>query len=147
MPTASGVASVETVSAIPPPRPLAWVGAPSDSPTMSSLPSSTCPEQAESSAAMLKTIADRMRASLRRVGARSTHIANRENDFLHRLSIIDYNMLNIAPWLMRPNEGTAAGETQIFIGRADERARLDALVEARRIVAVVGASGIGKSAL
>jgi len=48
---------------------------------------------------------------------------------------------------MRPNEGTAAGETQIFIGRADERARLDALVEARRIVAVVGASGVGKSAL
>ena len=97
MPTALGTASVEMVSAMPPPRPLAWVGAASDSPTMSSLPSSTWPAQAERSAPNVKRSTDRMRASLRVVAARGTHIANRKNDFLNHLSIIDYSMLNIAP--------------------------------------------------
>jgi hypothetical protein len=48
---------------------------------------------------------------------------------------------------MRPNEGTAAVETQLLMGRAAERARLIALVERERVVAVVGAAGVGKSAL
>jgi hypothetical protein len=48
---------------------------------------------------------------------------------------------------MRSSEGTAAGETQTLIGRAGERARLLALVERERVVAVVGPAGVGKSAL
>ena len=48
---------------------------------------------------------------------------------------------------MRKSEGTAAGETQTLIGRKSERARLCALVERERVVAVVGAAGVGKSAL
>jgi len=48
---------------------------------------------------------------------------------------------------MRSSEGTAAGETQTLIGRTRERAALLALVEREPIVAVVGAAGVGKSAL
>ena len=48
---------------------------------------------------------------------------------------------------MTKSEGTAAGETQTLIGRESERARLCALVERERVVAIVGAAGVGKSAL
>ncbi|MCA1663763.1 MAG: ATP-binding protein, partial [Myxococcales bacterium] len=88
-----------------------------------------------------------MRASLRGGCGKETHIANHETDFLNRLSDIDYNMLTIAHQLMTKSEGTAAGETQTFIGRKSERARLVALVERERAVAIVGAAGVGKSAL
>lgn len=48
---------------------------------------------------------------------------------------------------MRSTDDTAATKTQLLVGRARERARLLALVGSERVVAVVGAAGIGKSAL
>ena len=48
---------------------------------------------------------------------------------------------------MRPSDDTAANETQPLVGRAVERERLVALVAREPVVAVVGAAGIGKSAL
>ena len=48
---------------------------------------------------------------------------------------------------MRSSDGTAANETQPLVGRAREQARLTALVGSERVIAVVGAAGIGKSAL
>src|SRR5206468_1096020 len=114
---------------------------------LSSGPSSTWPAQPERSATTETKSGKRMRASLRGGCGQETHIANEENDLLNRLSNIDYNMPDIAHRLMRKSEGTAAGETQTLIGRDAERARLVALVERERVVAIVGAAGVGKSAL